>query len=210
VREHDDTALSGVVEAMLQRATVGLPAAVGGLDDAGAAEMAGHIEHGAEAVGILDRPELRDLWAAGLYAVCDRAGVHGLLAGRSARLLLDDRRMDPDGAAIRLSSALSAGAGAEYTMGYLDGFLAGSGTLLVHDTRLFRLVDTWLIEQTDEGFEGTLPYLRRTFARFTARTPGPRPASGRDAATGRYTVRPAPGDRDGPRPRPARFAARVR
>jgi hypothetical protein len=100
--------------------------------------------------------------------VCDRAGVHGLLAGRSARLLLDDRRIDPDEAAVRLSAALSAGAGPEYTMGYLDGFLAGSGSLLVHDTRLFRLVDAWVVEQTDEGFEGTLPYLRRTFARFTA------------------------------------------
>jgi hypothetical protein len=167
VRAHDSVAVSGVVEAMLQRAIVGLPAAVGGLDDAGATEMVSHIEHGAEAVGILDRPELREMWAAGLSSVCDRAGVHGLLVGRCARLLLDDRQMAPDEAATRLSAALSAGAGPEYTMGYLDGFLAGSGTLLVHDTRLFRLVDEWLVEQTDEGFEGTLPYLRRTFARFT-------------------------------------------
>lgn len=167
VRGHDDAAMGSVVTAMLQRAAVGLPSAVGGLDDDGAAEMVTHIEHGAEAVGILDDPALRDVWGGALRAVCDRAGVHGLLAGRAARLMLDDRRMDPAEAADRLAAALSRGAGPEYTIGYLDGFLAGSGTLLVHDPRLFGLVDDWLAEQSDDGFTSTLPYLRRTFARFT-------------------------------------------
>ena len=76
--------------------------------------------------------------------------------------------MDAEESADRLSGALSRGAVPEYTMGYLDGFLAGSGALLVHDTRLFALVDGWLVEQNDAGFEASLPYLRRTFARFSA------------------------------------------
>jgi hypothetical protein len=51
VREHDSEALGGVVRAILQRAAVGLPSAVTGLDDDGAAEMVRHVEEGAEAVG---------------------------------------------------------------------------------------------------------------------------------------------------------------
>jgi Family of unknown function (DUF5682) len=167
VRDHDVAALAGVVDAMLQRAAVGLPAAVSALDDDGAAEMVAIIEHGAEAVSILDLPDLRDVWASALRAVCDRSSVHGRIAGRCARLLLDDRRMEPSESAERLAGALSRGAGPEYTIGYLDGFLAGSGTLLVHDPRLFGLVDGWLADQSEAGFEATLPYLRRTFARFT-------------------------------------------
>ena len=168
VRELDVVGLGGVIRAILQRAAVGLPSAVTGLDDDGAAEMVLHVEEGAQAVGILDDPALRDVWAGALRAVCDRAGVHGRVVGRCARLLLDDRRMDADESAERLSGALSRGAAPDYTMGYLDGFLAGSGALLVHDPRLFGLVDGWLVDQNDAGFEASLPYLRRTFARFTA------------------------------------------
>jgi hypothetical protein len=153
---------------MLQRAAVGLPSAVTGLDDDGAADVVGHIEEGAEAVGILDDADLRAVWASALRAVCDRSAVHGLVAGRATRLLLDDHRMDPPEAADRLAAALSRGASPEYTIGYLDGFLAGSGALLVHDRRLFELVDDWLSGQNDDGFTASLPYLRRTFSRFTA------------------------------------------
>ena len=168
VRGHDQEALSQVVSAMLQRAAVGLPSAVGGLDDDGAAEMVTHVEHGAEAVGILDDPGLRDVWATALRGVSTRQGVHGLIVGRAVRLLLDGRRMEPTEAADRLAAALSRGAGPEYTIGFLNGFLAGSGALLVHDARLFGLVDDWLVEQSEDGFNSTLPYLRRTFARFSA------------------------------------------
>ena len=167
VRDHDDAALGAVVEAMLRRAAVGLPSAVANLDGDGAAEMVGHIEHGAEAVGILDTPELREVWAGAMRGVCDRTGVHGRIAGRCARFLLDDHRMEPAELADRLAGALSRGATPEYTIGYVDGFLAGSGALLVHDPRLFGIVDGWLTGQSDAGFEAALPYLRRTFARFT-------------------------------------------
>jgi len=138
------------------------------LDDDGAAEMVRHVEDGAEAVGILDDPALRDVWGGALQAVCDRTGVHGRIVGRCARLLLDGQQMDADESADRLSGALSRGAAPEYTIGYLDGFLSGSGALLVHDQRLFGIVDGWLVEQNEAGFEATLPYLRRTFSRFTA------------------------------------------
>ena len=188
VREHDAGGLGAVVQAMLQRAAVGLPSAVAGLDDDGAVEMVARLEHGAEAVAILDDPALRDIWADALRTICDRGNVHGRIAGRAGRLLLDDRRMDQDESATRLAAALSQGAGPEYTIGYLDGFLAGSGMLLVHDRRLFGLVDDWLATQSDDGFTATLPYLRRTFARFTASER----RSLRDQARARTTSDPTP------------------
>jgi hypothetical protein len=201
VRELDIVALGGVVRAILQRAAVGLPSAVTSLDDDGSAEMVHHVEKGAEAVAILDDLALRDVWAGALRAVCDRQGVHGRVVGRCARLLLDDRRMDADESAERLSGALSRGAVPDYTMGYLDGFLAGSGALLVHDPRLFGLIDGWLVEQNDAGFEASLPYLRRTFARFSA--PERRALRDRARAVAAAATPPAGSDPDAPSRRAA-------
>jgi hypothetical protein len=109
--------------------------------------------------------------------------------------------MDADESAERLSGALSRGAVPDYTMGYLDGFLAGSGALLVHDPRLFGLIDGWLVEQNDAGFEASLPYLRRTFARFSA--PERRALRDRARAVAAAATPPAGSDPDAPSRRAA-------
>ncbi|MFC7714894.1 DUF5682 family protein [Nonomuraea recticatena] len=51
---------------------------------------------------------------------------------------------------------------------WVEGFMAGKGLLLVHDSRLLTLVDDWLTGLTPEEFTGVLPLLRRTFSRFEA------------------------------------------
>jgi hypothetical protein len=65
-----------------------------------------------------------------------------------------------------MSRALSAGAAAADGAGWAEGFLAGSGLLLVHDERLLRLVDTWLAGLDPDTFQAVLPALRRTFGGF--------------------------------------------
>src|SRR3712207_8208789 len=45
-------------------------------------------------LGLLDDAALRDPWLDALGRVAEQAGVHGLVAGRVTRLLLDDGRID--------------------------------------------------------------------------------------------------------------------
>jgi hypothetical protein len=51
---------------------------------------------------------------------------------------------------------------------WLEGFLRGSGALLLHDERLWKLIDDWVSSLRKETFDGVLPLLRRTFSTFEA------------------------------------------
>ena len=78
-----------------------------------------------------------------------------------------------------MSRELSAAAPAAAAAGWAEGFLAGSGLLLVHDGKLLGLADGWLAGLTDDAFAAVLPALRRTFGGFA---PPERRAIGEQAA----------------------------
>jgi hypothetical protein len=88
-----------------------------------------------------------------------------------------------------MSRALSPGAPAAAAAGWAEGFLAGSGLLLVHDGRLLALADGWLAGLTADAFTAVLPALRRTFGGFA---PPERRAIGQQAARLDGTGRGAP------------------
>jgi hypothetical protein len=49
---------------------------------------------------------------------------------------------------------------------WLEGFLGGSGMVLVHDDRLLSIVDGWVCSLPRETFERVCPIARRTFSTF--------------------------------------------
>jgi len=102
-----------------------------------------------------------------------------LISGRLTRLLLDAGRITTDEAGVRMSRALSAAAPAPAAAGWAEGFLAGSGLLLVHDDKLLTLADGWLAGLSPDTFAAVLPALRRTFGGFA---PPERRAIGQQAA----------------------------
>jgi hypothetical protein len=166
VRETDVETVSGVVEGLVVRIAIGLPGAVSSLDDEAAADMSARIAGVHGAVGLLNRDDLREQWQLALAAVVDRDGVHGLVAGRSARLLMDAGQMAADEAARRLSLALSAGADTQQAAAWIEGFLSGGGVVLVHDDVLLGVLDGWLAGVANDAFTNALPVLRRTVATF--------------------------------------------
>ncbi|MFH0242738.1 DUF5682 family protein [Streptomyces sp. HK10] len=169
VRGTDAAALREVAEGIAERVCVGLPPACAGLGAAGAAGMRGHVDAVHRAVVLLAREDLLTRWRSVLRSLAgrDRApGVPGLLRGRCVRLLLDDGRLSGDEAARLMGLALSPGAPPVDAAGWIEGFLADGGTLLVHDERLLALVDGWLAGIPEEAFTGVLPLLRRTFAAY--------------------------------------------
>ena len=102
-----------------------------------------------------------------------------LISGRLTRLLLDAGRISTDEAGVRMSRALSAAAPTPAAAGWAEGFLAGSGLLLVHDDKLLTLADGWLAGLSADAFAAVLPALRRTFGGFA---PPERRAIGQQAA----------------------------
>jgi hypothetical protein len=94
--------------------------------------------------------------------------MHGVLAGRVNRLLLDAGRLDTQEVGRRMGLVLTVGVPIARAAAWIEGFLAGDGLLLVHDERLLRLVDGWLTGIPAEAFVEVLPLLRRTFSEYPA------------------------------------------
>jgi hypothetical protein len=168
VRRTDVAGLATVTASLLTRVCAGLPAAVGSLSDEAAKELRGHLDGVHAAVSLLDDPELRDRWLATLESVSRRGELHGLLAGRVTRLLLDAGRLGVDEVLRRLRLPLTVGTPPAHGAAWVEGFLAGGGLLLVHDDALLELLDGWLADIPAESFGDVLPLLRRTFSGFAA------------------------------------------
>jgi hypothetical protein len=168
VRHTGLPALRQVTDGLITRICVGLPAAATGLDAAAAAAMRDRIDAVHVAVALLDEAELTDRWHEVLIGLSTRDDLHGLLSGRINRLLLDAGRLDAAEAARRMALALTVGVPVARTAAWIEGFLTGDGLLLVHDERLLRLVDSWLVGIAPDAFVEALPLLRRTFSDYPA------------------------------------------
>ena len=123
----------------------------------------------------------------------DQTGLHGLVAGRCARVLLDAGAIDGEEAARRLNLSLSRAVEPAQAAAWVEGLLKGSGLLLLHDRALWDVLDVWISGLPSETFSLVLPLLRRTFSTFTPperRQMGQRAESGQDrqgAKTGAET-----------------------
>lgn len=168
VRRADTELVQRVLNGIVTRIAVGLPAACTALDDEAAAEVRTLIDGVQRGIGLLDQRELRDVWYSALRSVADRHSVPGLIAGRAVRLLLDAGLIDVADAGARLSRQLSLASDATQAAGWLEGFLSGEAALLVHEPELLEIVDEWATGVDAELFDHLLPLLRRTFAEFTA------------------------------------------
>ena len=165
-RKTDTTALLLVIDELLPRLIAGLPAAATNIDAERGEELVDLLSAAAYALAQLDRPELEGLWLDGLLRAAN-AGVHPAVEGLCLRLLFDRDRITAAEAATRFSRALSRARGATAVAGWIQGFLHGSGQLLLHYPPLFDLVDEWIAGLEWEDFEDVVALLRRTFSSFS-------------------------------------------
>lgn len=165
VRKTDAALVEPVVAGLLARICAGLLPACASLDDDAAAAMRNRIDSLHAALTTQARADFLDAWKQELRKVGD-ADIHGLVAGRGWRLLLDGDAAAADDAAGRLSLALSRGNDPGKASAWLEGFLGGSGMVLVHDDRLLAIVDQWVSSLSRDTFEQVCPIARRTFSTF--------------------------------------------
>ncbi|MEV5750664.1 DUF5682 family protein [Actinoallomurus sp. NPDC052308] len=186
--------LRTVVDGLVVRVCVGLPAEVTGLADDAARTLLDRVDDVHGALSLLGAGEHTARWHGTLRALLDRPGLHGLIEGRLTRLLLDAGLLDglggtagdadgtmrgadgttgrvggtTGGVGGRMARAVSVGASPARAAAWIEGFLSGGGLILVHDDRLLRLVDDWIAGLPPDSFTGVLPLLRRTFGTFEA------------------------------------------
>jgi hypothetical protein len=167
VRQTDQELVRRAIDGIFPRLLAGLPGALSSLNDEAAAAMAARLVAVHEGVHLLDRSEDLAGWLDCLERVANGNSTHGLVSGRAARLLFDDQRWSEEDVARRLSQALSPGTPAATAAAWVEGFLHGSGLVLLHHHVLLDLIDDWACEIPADAFVEQLPLLRRTFATFS-------------------------------------------
>ena len=156
-----------VVDELMARICIGLPAACSSLTDEAAQQFFEHINAVQNAVGILqDDPHMQS-WMQTLEHISSQDGVHGLIRGRVCRMLFDHSNVESD-TARQMSLALSPGTPAPQAAAWVQGFLHGSGLALLHNPVFWQLVNQWVMSLSPDSFVAVLPLLRRTFSTFPA------------------------------------------
>jgi hypothetical protein len=76
--------------------------------------------------------------------------------------------LNADHAAKHLSFAASSASDPAQVGVWVEGFLTGSGLVLLHDDTLWGVLENWLVSLSEDHFIAVLPLLRRTFSSFPA------------------------------------------
>ncbi len=168
VRRTDTELIGQVVSGLVARICIGLVPACGSLNDEAAAGMHERIGRVHEAMVLLQSRDYAASWQATLARLAGVPNVHGLIAGRCVRLLLDARALAAGEAGSRLSLALSTANEPAQAAAWIEGFLKDSGAILIHDDGLWALLDEWVGGLKPDAFVQVLPLLRRTFGTFAA------------------------------------------
>lgn len=166
VRKTDASAVEKIIAGLISRVCISLPGACSAINDDAAAPMFERVGNIHSAIQLLQFEEHTQLWLETLLKLADSPGIHGLVAGRACRLLLEQRAIDAPEAARRLGLALSAATGPVEAANWAEGFLRGSGLVLIHDEALWGIVDEWVCSLAGDHFTEILPLLRRTFSTF--------------------------------------------
>ena len=167
MRRTDTRQVAQVVQQLVPRLCIGLPAACAGLDYAAARLLLERLEATHQAIRLLQNDAHEADWYAALAAVQRNTATNGLLAGTAARLLFDAQQADAAATAVTLGLALAPAQPTDYATAWIEGFLRGSGLLLIHHRELFDLLDTWLGELKEDTFREIVPLLRRAFTDFS-------------------------------------------
>lgn len=167
VRQTDTLMVGNVVDGLVARVCIGLPGACASLDDDAAEAMFKHILAFDGAIGLLQNAAHLTDWQRVLLQLADRTNLNGLIAGRCCRILLDSGQFEVQEAARRMGLALSTSNEPAQAANWIEGFVKGSGLVLLHDDRLWQVLDGWVTSLPPDTFPALLPLLRRTFSSFT-------------------------------------------
>jgi hypothetical protein len=167
VRRTEAGQVAQVVHHLVPRLCISLPLATIGLDADAAQQLLELLEAAHQAIRLLPDEAQQTDWYAALHTIARQPASNGLLAGAAARLLFDAQQLAPADTATLLGLALAPAQPTAYATAWIEGFLRGSGLLLIHNRGLFDLLDAWLSGLNEEVFQEIVPLLRRSFADFS-------------------------------------------
>ena len=167
LQETQGSVLQPICDRLILRCCLNFPNAARHLNPDAAGHLAQALLRVHGAIALLPNDSHRSRWLSCLQTLLNSPETAGLLSGISCRLLFDQQALDPDAVRHQLAWLLQSSHSLERVAYWLEGFLQGSGLLLIHDDRLLGLLDHWVRSLPEEEFLTLLPLLHRSFARFS-------------------------------------------
>lgn len=168
VRNTDLSMVISLIDEIIPRVCISLPAASSGIDEEASQALFGLILAVHKAIKLLDDDEHLSTWMSALFSMSDMLGVHAQIRGAATRICLDMEILTMNQVAKKLSLELSNPNNIVEAGSWIEGFLYGSGLLLIHHPVLWQMIDEWIDSLQHHHFQHILPTLRRTFANFSA------------------------------------------
>jgi hypothetical protein len=168
VRETPEAPVAGLVDHLVARICIGLAGAVIHLDEEASRAAAEKIRAVQVALALLRKESHMSAWFSALQRLSEHKALHPLLEGVCVRMLFDQGVIPVSRMAEHMAFALSVGRPVQASASWLEGFLSGSGLLLIHHAGLWGILDGWVKTLGGAEFLQLLPVLRRTFSRFSA------------------------------------------
>ncbi len=167
-RKTDVSALAELVNEIIPRLCAGLPGALAGLDESSARTWQKALATANRSLSIQAYDHYLPLWLHTLEQVALAPQSAPLIAGQTTRILFDKQCWDLPATNRQMRLALSSGRSDALTVAnWIEGFLDGSGLVLIHHPPLWVLLDEWVAGISPDAFQHVLPVVRRAFSGFS-------------------------------------------
>lgn len=167
VRKTDVALVMEIISSMIVRICVSLPAACTAVQEDAAEHLLELFFKLNDAINILQQHELTDQWQQTLISIVQNKNTSPVIAGYTTRLLNDRKILVDDELVKVFYYAMSSSTPPNIAASWIEGFLKGSGTILLIDKNLWTVIDNWVDDLDSNVFTELLPLLRRTFSNFT-------------------------------------------
>jgi hypothetical protein len=168
VRKTDAQLVLNIVESMITRICVSLPNATTGIDEEAAQNLLDLFYKLNDAINVLQQLPITAQWQATINIISQSTQSAPVIAGYATRLLKDYSLLEGENLVRTFNYRMSRTNAPDVSAAWLEGFLKGTGTILLIDNELWNVVNEWVAHLDEETFKQVLPLLRRTFSHFSS------------------------------------------
>ncbi len=165
-RNVNTSSVEALIDHIIPRICIGLPATCIAMDEEATQQIFEKIIQVNNAIDLLDKQEYSMMWNDSLRKISLTENIQSILRGAAIRILFDKSVLGTSETEKIMGFELSGSQDTKETANWLEGFLHGSGLLLIYNPQLWSILDNWVGHLPMADFDDLLPLLRRTFSNF--------------------------------------------
>ena len=166
VRRTDVEQIDLIILRLFNKVTSVLANTCYGLDEENSNEIFNLIGDLDRSLKLIEDEDIAHRWVETLNEIELKEGIHMVIKGCTIRLLFDKGKIESEELSRLLSYHLSAQNAALDVAFWMEGFLRGSGLILIYDNKIWNLIYEWVASVPSKQFIELLPVLRRAFSKF--------------------------------------------